>query len=150
MGGLSSKVEQLTGGQAPDDTRSFGAGLLAGIAREARKLGYYLPRLFLVLLITFIPVINLVSPFVWFLFGAWTMAVQFCDYPTENRNLPFADTLVRLRRHRGAALGFGGCTTLFLAIPLVNFLVIPIAVAGGTLLWHTMNETTEPAMAIKE
>ncbi len=64
------------------------------------------------------------------------MAVQFCDYPTENRNLPFADTLKRLHRHRGAALGFGGCTTLFLAIPVLNFLVIPIAVAGGTLLWH--------------
>lgn len=140
LGNLSRKVEVLELGDVPDDTRSFLAGLLAGIKREARKLGYYLPRLFLVLLITLIPVINIAAPIIWFVFGAWAMAVQFCDYPTENRNLPFADTLERLRRHRGAALGFGGCTTLLLAIPLLNFLVIPIAVAGGTLLWHKLEE----------
>ncbi len=144
LGNLSRKVELLEHREAPDDTRSFLEGLLAGIVREARKLGYYLPRLFLVVLITLIPVINVISPIIWFLFGAWTMAVQFCDYPTENRNLPFSDTLERLRRHRGAALGFGSCTTLFLAIPVVNFLVIPIAVAGGTLLWHKLEENAAP------
>ncbi|MCZ6617129.1 MAG: sulfate transporter CysZ [Gammaproteobacteria bacterium] len=141
LGNLSRKVEVLELGESPDDTRSFLEGLVAGIGREARKLGYYLPRLFLVLLITLIPVINIIAPIIWFGFGAWIMAVQFCDYPTENRNLPFSDTITRLRRHRGAALGFGGCTTLLLAIPLVNFLVIPIAVAGGTLLWHSLEDT---------
>lgn len=142
LGNLSRKVEALENREAPVDPRPFVQGLLNGIKRELRKLGYYLPRLFLVLLITLIPVINFIAPIVWFAFGAWIMAVQFCDYPTENRNLPFSDTLERLRRHRGAALGFGGCTTLFLAIPVVNFLVIPIAVAGGTLLWHALEENT--------
>ena len=140
LGNLSRKVERLEQRDAPLDTRSFLVGLLAGIKRETRKLGYYLPRLLLVVLVTLIPVINIISPIIWFAFGAWTMAIQFYDYPTENRNRPFADTLSRLRRHRGAALGFGACTTVFLAIPLVNFLVIPIAVAGGTLLWHSLEE----------
>ena len=76
LGNLSRKVEVLELGDVPDDTRSFLAGLLAGIKREARKLGYYLPRLFLVLLITLIPVINIAAPIIWFVFGAWTMAVQ--------------------------------------------------------------------------
>lgn len=144
LGNLSRKVEVLEGHETPADTRSFARNILAGINREFRKLGYYLPRLFLVVLITLIPVINLISPIIWFLFGAWTMAVQFTDYPTENRNRPFTDTLALLRRHRGTALGFGGVTTLFLAIPLVNFLVIPIAVAGGTLLWHALENDSPP------
>ena len=150
LGNLSRKVEALETREAPVDPRSFTQGLLNGIKREFRKLGYYLPRLLLVLLITLIPVINIIAPIIWFGFGAWIMAVQFCDYPTENRNLPFADTLERLRRHRGAALGFGGCVTLMLAIPLVNFLVIPIAVAGGTLLWHTLEESAAPVPKLEE
>ncbi len=64
LGNLSRKVEVLELGDVPDDTRSFLAGLLAGIKREARKLGYYLPRLFLVLLITLIPVINIAAPII--------------------------------------------------------------------------------------
>jgi len=137
LGDLSIAVERRDGG-GPQQPPGVLAGAVSAVGRETRKLLYHLPRLLAVFLVTLIPVVNAVSPLLWFLFGAWTLAVQFCDYPTENRGRPFQDTLGLLREHRAAALGFGACATLALAIPLVNFLLVPVAVAGGTLLWRRL------------
>ena len=136
LGDLSIEVERLKFAEAPAHPANFWRGVGNACKREARKLAYLLPRLIGVFVITLIPLVNALSPFIWFAFGAWTMAVQFADYPAENRGLPFAETLVQLRANRATAFGFGACATLALAIPFLNFLLIPVAVAGGTLLWH--------------
>lgn len=140
LGPLSAAVEVSVRGHAPADSTSWWIAIGATLMRELRKLAYHLPRLLVVFLITLIPVINVATPAIWLLFGAWTMAVQFCDFPLENRQRPFKDTLLLLRRHRMAALGFGLCTALTLAIPLLNFVVIPVAVCAGTLLWDRMDK----------
>jgi CysZ protein len=140
LGDLSIEVERLKYPDAAPRPPEFWRGVRRALKREARKLGYHLPRLVGVFIITLIPLVNALAPFIWFLFGAWTMAVQFADYPAENRGLPFAATLARLRSNRGVALGFGGCATLALAIPFLNFLLIPVAVVGGTLLWHRLQD----------
>jgi CysZ protein len=126
----------------PAATRPLHLEALAALRRELRKLRYQLPRLVGVLLATFIPVLNVVSPLLWLLFGAWMLAVQFADLPAENRQEDFSATLELLRQNRGAALGFGLCVTPLLAIPIVNFVVVPLAVAGGTVLWHRMRRAT--------
>ena len=136
LGALSGALEKLCFGKAPNPESGLWTDISSSLAREGRKLLYHLPRLLAVFLITLIPVVNLAAPAIWLLFGAWTMAVQFVDYPTENRQEPFAVTLDKLRDHRGAALAFGLCATVALMIPLLNFLLIPVAVAGGTLLWR--------------
>lgn len=136
LGDLSLAVERSTFATDQPQPPSIWTGLAASVARELRKLFYYLPRLLVVFLLTLLPLINTIAPLLWFLFGAWILAVQFCDYPTENRGRPFRDTLALLQQNRLAALGFGACATLAMAIPLLNFLLIPPAVAGGTLLWH--------------
>lgn len=138
LGDLSIAVERRAFGSGPEQPPSLWAGAVSAIGRELRKMAYYLPRLLLVFLLTLIPLVNAVAPLLWFGFGAWTLAVQFCDYPTENRGRPFRDTVGLLQRHRAAALGYGACATLALAVPLLNFLLIPVAVAGGTLLWRRL------------
>lgn len=138
LGDLSIEVERLRYPDAPAHPPDFWRGVGGALRREARKLGYHLPRLLVVFVVTLIPVVNALAPIIWFVFGAWTMAVQFADYPAENRGLPFAHTVAALKRKRATALAFGACATLALAIPLANFLLIPAAVAGGTLLWHRL------------
>jgi CysZ protein len=137
LGDLSSAVERISSGAGPDQPPRW-ASVTAAIGRELRKLGYYLPRLLLVFVLSLVPVLNALAPVLWFLFGAWIMAVQFCDYPSENRARPFRDTVVLLQRHRAAALGYGSCVTLALSVPVLNLLLIPAAVAGGTLLWRQL------------
>lgn len=144
LGDLSIAVERAEFGNGPEQPPSVWVGAVSALGREIRKLGYHLPRLLVVFLITLVPVINLLAPLVWFTFGAWALAIQFCDYPGENRRLPFRDTVARLSRHRGAALGYGACATLAMAIPLVNFLLIPATVAGGTILWRRLDARDRP------
>lgn len=138
LGDLSIAVEQRQFAGGPEQPPGFWTGLAGAFGRELRKLGYHLPRLLLVFVITLIPVVNLAAPVVWLIFGAWTLAIQFCDYPAENRGRPFVETVALLKQNRGAALGYGACATLALAIPFVNFLLIPVAVAGGTILWRRL------------
>lgn len=140
LGAFSIALERIRYGDAPEIDSQIWTDISMSLAREARKLLYHLPRLLLVFLLTLIPVVNLAAPLIWLLFGAWTMAVQFVDYPTENRQQPFQQTLQKLKANRAAALAFGLCATGALMIPLLNFLLIPVAVAGGTVLWRTLEQ----------
>ncbi|GMQ76457.1 MAG: sulfate transporter CysZ [Gammaproteobacteria bacterium] len=105
------------------------------IVSELRKLAYIVLRGIPVLLLFVIPGLNLAAPFIWILFGAWMLAISYVDYPMGNHGLSFPEQRRQLGRHRYLALGFGAAVMFALAIPVVNFLVIPAAVAGATILW---------------
>lgn len=105
------------------------------LGRELSKLRYYLPRVLLILVITFIPGLNLFSPIIWFLFGAWMMSIQYCDYPMDNNRVSFNQMKVLLKSHRLTALGFGGLVQLGMLIPVVNLILMPTAVVGATIYW---------------
>lgn len=105
------------------------------IASELRKLGYIVMWGIPVLVLFAIPGLNLAAPIVWMLFGAWMMAISFVDYPMGNHGLSFPEQRRQLGERRYLALGFGGAAMFAIAIPLVNFLVIPAAVAGATIMW---------------
>lgn len=147
LGAFSLAVERAAFGRAPQPGTAIWTDIGKSLVRETRKLLYYLPRLLVVFLVTLIPVVNVAAPVIWLLFGAWILAVQFADYPTENRQRPFTETLDRLKANRAAALVFGACATGALAIPFLNFLLIPVAVAGGTLLWHDLEGADRPRPA---
>jgi CysZ protein len=137
-GFLAEKVEVVVRGR--DDFPPFSwAELMAmmprTIGREMRKLAYFLPRAIPLLILTFVPVLNLVAAPLWILFGVWMMAVQYIDYPCDNNKVSWDDMLGWLREKRWQSLGFGGATYLALMIPFVNILVMPAAVAGATLFW---------------
>jgi len=104
------------------------------IAREWRKLMYYLPRAIGCLILLITPISPFV-PIIWFLFNSWMSAIQYIDYPEDNHRQSFQQTLNHIRRNRSSPLGFGVLVMLFTMIPVVNILVMPVAVAGATNLW---------------
>ena len=68
------------------------------------------------------------------------------DFPMGNHDLSFDQQKQRLKQRRGLALGFGGGVMVMTSIPLVNFLVMPIATAGATAMWVDqlrLSENTE-------
>jgi len=105
------------------------------LGRELSKLRYYLPRFLLILVLTFIPGVNLLAPLLWFLFGAWMMAIQYCDYPMDNNRVSFGQMKLLLKSHRMTALGFGGLVQLGMLIPVINLILMPTAVVGATIYW---------------
>lgn len=109
--------------------------------RELVKIKYYLPRYLLLLVLSFIPGVNLLMPFVWFWFGSWVMALQYSDYTFDNQGVSFKETRVKVAEGRWAAWGFGGSVSLLMAIPVVNCFVPPAAVIGATL-WQAERAKT--------
>ncbi|VAX07360.1 Sulfate transporter, CysZ-type [hydrothermal vent metagenome] len=103
---------------------------------ELGKLGYFLIRAVPLLILFIIPGINILAPFLWLLFSAWFLALEYADYPMANNSLSFREQHSRLKATRLTSLGFGGSITLLMMIPLLNFLAMPAAVAGATVYWH--------------
>ena len=124
---LAEAVERhLTGRQPPSGGwRALVAGLGATFATEARKLAYVAVRALPLLVLFLIPGVNVVAPFLWLLLGAWMLAVAYLDYPMANHGIGFAGQHRRLRGHRLLGLGFGGAAMAALAVPVLNFIVIP-------------------------
>ena len=144
-GFLAEKVEVVLRGR--DDFPPFSWAELTAmvprtVGRELRKLVYFLPRAIPLLILTFVPVLNLLAAPLWILFGIWMMAVQYIDYPCDNNKVSWDDMLAWLREKRWQSLGFGGAVYLSLLIPFVNILVMPAAVAGATLFWVRERDVT--------
>ena len=102
---------------------------------ELSKLWYMAKWGILLIILTFIPGINVISPVAWTVFGAWMLAIEYADYPMGNHELYFQQQLGILKKHRPHALGFGWILSLMTSIPVLNFFAMPIGVAGGTALW---------------
>ncbi|WP_304639055.1 sulfate transporter CysZ [Pseudomonas sp.] len=136
-GFLADRVAERERGlvSAPPSLKDVMLVVPRSVARELRKIGYYLPRLIGLLLLTLVPVINLIASPLLILFGIWMMAVQYLDYQADNDQISFTDMLRWMRGHRALSLGFGLPVYIGMLIPLVNLIVMPAAVAGSTLLW---------------
>ncbi len=136
-GFLSEKVENRLRGEPVTD-EGWGevlAMIPRSLQRELHKLAYYLPRFLLILVLTFIPGVNLLAPLLWFLFGAWMMSIQYCDYPMDNNKVSFNQMRQLMKAKRVTSVGFGAMVQLGMLVPVLNLFVMPAAVIGATLYW---------------
>ena len=136
---LAEAVERHLTGRSPPSAgggwRTFLGELGATLAAEVRKLAWVAVRSLPPLLLFLVPGINVVAPILWLLVGAWMLAVTYVDYPMANHGIGFDELRARLRGRRLLGFGFGGAVMAALAVPVLNFLVIPCAVAGATAMW---------------
>lgn len=99
---------------------------------EISKLFYFLLRSLPLLILFVIPGINILAPFIWFSFSAWMLSLEYLDYPLGNHNILFKQTRALVKQQRTKCLSFGSLVSAFTMVPIVNFFVMPIAVAGAT------------------
>jgi len=111
--------------------KSIGPTLLS----ELSKLSYFAIRALPLLLLFIIPGINLIAPLLWLIFSAWMLALEYIDYPMSANGLLFSDVRQKLSNRRLTTLGFGGGILLMTVIPVINFFIMPVAVAGATALY---------------
>ncbi len=134
---LAEKVEHyLTGKLLPEKSKNdFIKDIPRSIARQCIILGYYIPRAIVLLLLFFIPVIQIIAPIFWFIFNAWLMTLQYVDYPADNHRISFTKMRMVLYQKRVHSMGFGIGTLILTMIPFLNFIVMPAAVAGAAQFW---------------
>lgn len=135
---LAEKTENiLINGAINDDGKlDFIKDLPRIFKREMQKLAYILPRMFVCGILFFVPVFGqTLAPIIWFVFGGWMMVIQYADYPFDNHKVPFNDMKKALRNRPAKSITFGMIVSFFNAIPILNFIIMPIAVCGATAFW---------------
>ena len=136
---LSEAVEKKIAGKDYDGLDMTAAEVVKDLprllGREWHKFKYWLPKALICLVLFVVTGVHLIAPIIWILFSAWMMCIQYVDYPQDNRKRPFEHTLELLRQNRSGPMGFGLVIVFFTMIPVVNILVMPVAVAGATIMW---------------
>jgi len=143
---LAARVEaHLSNAPIEDNsTEKLWKLVIRSFASEIHKLLYFLMWLIPLIILTLIPGLNLIAPFAWFIFTAWSFSLEYMDYPLSNRGLLFKDIRQYNRQHRMRALGLGSGIFIITSVPVLNFLAMPVAVAGATkLTTQTDKELTE-------
>lgn len=142
---LSAKVEALLTGQEPSDinTEKFFKLMIRTIKSELQKILYAIKWFIPLVIMTFIPGINIIAPFLWILFASWFFALEYSDYPLANRGYFFDKVKIYNQENRMRALGFGTGVFILTSIPFVNFFAMPVAVLGATKLTININKTTK-------
>ena len=103
------------------------------ITAELKRAAYLGSRAIPLVILSFIPGINVLAPILWALFGAWGMALEYLAYPLENAGILFSEQRKLIRSIRWGTLSFGGLAAAGLALPVINIIVAPAAVIGATL-----------------
>lgn len=131
---ISSRIEQWCGGPdlpEPGFWRSLGTGLVD----SARLLGIVALVGAGLFLAGFLPAVGqTVVPVLGATLTGWFLALELVGVPFTRRGLRLRDRRQALRRHRPAALGFGTAVFVCFLVPGGAVLMMPAAVAGGTLL----------------
>ena len=146
---MAEKIEALMTGRDVNTHQSFITLAVGSIRSQLHRLGYLLLWSAGLFLLSLIPVINLISPVLWVVLGAWLLSLEYLDYPMGNHHLTFARQKQILARRRSLTLGFGGMVMILTSIPVVNFFVMPITVAGATAMWVDELADAESTQIVK-
>ncbi len=140
MSPVSEKIETYLTGQTTHYHRNttFKEQLWRGIRINMRNLGKELLITIPILLLKFIPVINIFSTVLLFLVQAYYAGFGNMDYTLE-RHFKYRESIQFIRKHRGVAIGNGIVFILFLLIPLAGvILVLPMSVTAASLKTVTL------------
>ena len=137
-GRLAQKTEELVTGVRPAD-EPMSHMIPRTLGREFQKVVYFIGRgilvLLLIILLSTLFVLGALAPVVGAVWGAWSMAIQYVDYPADNHQTPFRAMRKKLRKPFYSSIGFGGAVLATSIIPFLGIFAPPAAVIGGTLFW---------------
>ncbi len=137
-GKLSEQLEKLKTGQLPEPPQGMFAMIIdiwRAILFELKKLALLAAIGLPLLLLNFIPGGSLIATIGGIVLAATIVCLDFLDGPLERRRLRFRDKLKVVRNSMPASVSFALVCQALITVPLLNFLAIPVCVAGGTLFF---------------
>ncbi|MEM7166134.1 MAG: EI24 domain-containing protein [Planctomycetota bacterium] len=135
---LSQQVEEYYG--CPRNNLAAGAGVfvtdtLRGLKHETIRLAIFIALWLVCLPVFFIPLVNVIYPFLMGFISIRYLAWDAVDYSLSRRQLHFREKTAFLKRRRARTFGFGSISFAMLAIPLTTVFVLPLNAIGGTVLF---------------
>jgi len=142
---LAERTEKMLFG-APHRVADIGSShwwkdAARSISHEFGKFLYMSKRGLALLILFLIPGLNLVAAPLWMIFSAWMLALEYIDYPSNNAGMDLVGLRAWMREKKALAFGFGIATLLATLLPVINFLVMPAAVAGATKMYVEQSGT---------
>lgn len=139
-GPLAAAVERnICGSDYVSENKPFVQEAKDSIINELVKLKYSLylmmPLAFLSLISFAFPLISPLVAVLWMVYTVWVLTLEYADFPMANHTMSFPAIREKLASKRILSLGFGSIVLLATMIPFVNFLVMPVAVAGATKMY---------------
>jgi len=139
-GPLSAAVERhLLANADFSSDKSIAEEIISSITSELIKLKHSLflmmPLIFLSLISFAFPLFSPITAVLWMVYTVWVLTLEYADFPMANHSMTFPEIRKRLASKRILSLGFGSMVMLATLIPFVNFLVMPVAVAGATKMY---------------
>ncbi len=133
MSPVSEKIEaHLTGNTYQPTNTSFSEQLSRGISISLRNLGRELLLTIPLLLLKFIPGVNIISTILLFLVQSYYAGFGNMDYTLE-RHFKYKDSIKFVRQNRGIAIGNGIIFILCLLLPIIGFIIVlPLSVTAAT------------------
>ncbi len=144
---LSEKVENLELGRSLGRPFSLGALMedaTRTVVQACLKLTVVATLFVATLPLLIVPVIGGVAVTVInSYFAIWYLAAEFLDLPMSRAGWSLTQRRAWLQRRRGAVFGFGAAVYLVCMVPLMGFLVLPVAAVSGTRLFVTLCDPSE-------
>lgn len=142
---LSQQVERaLTGRLTTAPQETIGAAMRRSTKQAVWRLSFVAVRVLGVFLLGLIPVVGVVAVPLGVVLGAWLLALEFSDNPIGNWAWEPARQHAFMRAHRPGMIGFGLSVMALSLVPVVNFALIPAAVAGMTAYCLRLREADTP------
>ncbi|WP_282042351.1 EI24 domain-containing protein [Winogradskyella flava] len=136
MAPVSEKIEAYFTGKPAKNyvNTNFSKQLIRGIRIGLRNLFKELLLTLPILILKFIPIVNIFSTVLLFLVQAYYAGFANMDYTLE-RHFKYRDSVAFIRQHRGLAIGNGIGFLLLLLIPVVGVvLVLPLSVTSASVI----------------
>ncbi len=138
---LSEKTEKiLTGEEYTSDFSQIAKDVVRGVLLSLRNLFLELILLFLMFLLSFIPVVGLVATVFVFLISAYFYGFSFIDFSNERHQLNVKQSVKLVKKHKWLAIGNGTVFSLFLFVPFFSVFLSMfgsiIAVVAATIALH--------------
>ena len=135
MSAVSEKIEIHINGDLKHQHRktTFQQQLWRGIRINIRNLGKELLITIPILLLKFIPVVNIFSTILLFLVQAYYAGFGNMDYTLE-RHFNYKDSLKFVGKNKGTSIGNGSVFLLCLLIPILGIIIVlPLSVTAATI-----------------
>jgi uncharacterized protein involved in cysteine biosynthesis len=112
------------------------SGVLASLGIALSALGVTIPTVGVLELVTlFAPEAGFLTEPIAFVVSALGLAWELLDHPFSRRGLGAGERLRWMKESFFAVLGFAAAAQVFLLVPGLDFLLLPIGVAGATRLF---------------
>lgn len=132
MGALSERIEEIITGNKPS-SKPFIQLLIRGLRINLRNLVYELLYTLPLLLLSMIPVLNIITTILLFYIQSYYAGFGNMDYTME-RYLNYQESLQFTKKHKGIAVGNGLLFTALLFIPILGMLItLPLSTTASTL-----------------